>query len=350
MTGRELGHAPGDAGRRDARAPMNRDVPFMAGSGFAGKTGEQFVRGDGGGAEFAHDNAGGVIGKIRGLDGRRARHDGKGEGGDDGVARAGHIKDLAGGGGDMERLLAALAEEHALFAQGDEEQGRLKVRQQFVRHPPQARRRWDGSAPWRSSGRPASSKASLRLGVRRDKPDKIQKMGRLGVHAQPDAARAAQPPGFIQQRLGDDAFGVVAQNQGVGASGGALASAARRRAAVSSSMSPRVSRSTRTTCWRWATMRVLMLVARFGAGQKAGAADAVAREQLVEPARGLVVPGDAEQFGGDAQLGQVAGDIARAAGNETLALKFHHRHRRFGRNARDRCPKETGPASRRPAR
>ena len=36
-----------------------------------------------------------------------------------------------------------------------------------------------------------------------------------------------------------------------------------RRAVVGPSTSPRVSRSTRTTCWRWATMRVLMLVARL---------------------------------------------------------------------------------------
>ena len=42
-------------------------------------------------------------------------------------------------------------------------------------------------------------------------------MGRFGVHAQPDAARAAQPPGLVQERLRDDAFGVVAQDQGVGA-------------------------------------------------------------------------------------------------------------------------------------
>ena len=178
-------------------------------------TGEQFVRGDGGGAQFADHHTGGVVGKKSGFDRRRARHDGQGEGGNDGVARAGDIEDFARGGGDMEWLFVALAEEETLLAEGNKEQGGLKVSQELLRHPPQALVAGRLGAVV-LVGKTGQFKGFLAIGGEEGKAGQIQRMGRLGVHAQPDAAGAAQPPGLLQQRLRDDAFGVVAKNQGVG--------------------------------------------------------------------------------------------------------------------------------------
>ena len=87
-------------------------------------------------------------------------------------------------------------------------------------------------------------------------------------------------------------------------------------------------------------MRVLMLVARLAQASRPEQLTP-SRESNSWSAAGVgVVPGDAEQFGGDAQMGEVAGDIARAAGNETFALKFHHRNGRLGGNAGDPAPEE----------
>src|SRR5436190_10308942 len=38
----------------------------------------------------------------------------------------------------------------------------------------------------------------------------------LRIHAEPDTARATQPFGFVEQTLSDGAFGVIADDDGVG--------------------------------------------------------------------------------------------------------------------------------------
>ena len=111
------------------------------------------------------------------------------------IAGTGDIEDFAGGGGDMEGFLAALAEEEALFAEGDEEQGGLKVRQQLVRHPPQ------GGVAGRFGavvivGKAGQFKGLLAIGGEEGQAGQIQRMGRLGVHAQPDAARRGTTAGI----------------------------------------------------------------------------------------------------------------------------------------------------------
>ena len=40
-------------------------------------------------------------------------------------------------------------------------------------------------------------------------------MNRFGVEAQPDATGAAEQLDFIEQRLGDDAFAIIANDHGV---------------------------------------------------------------------------------------------------------------------------------------
>ncbi len=94
------------------------------GLGFAGEAVDEFGWGDGGGADLADDDAGGVVGKDGGLDWSCAGGDGEGEGGDDGVTGATDVEDFAGDGGDVERGIVATTQEHAEFAEGDEQQGR----------------------------------------------------------------------------------------------------------------------------------------------------------------------------------------------------------------------------------
>lgn len=83
--------------------------------------GEEFFGGDGGGADFADDDAGCVVGEAGGFFERGFAGEGEGEGGDYGVPCPGDVEDFAGGGGDAQELFAFLPEEHPLWTEGDDE-------------------------------------------------------------------------------------------------------------------------------------------------------------------------------------------------------------------------------------
>ena len=57
--------------------------------------------GDGRGADFADDDAGGEVGEVGGGFDLEAGGHGGGQGGDDGVAGAGDVEDLTGAGGGV---------------------------------------------------------------------------------------------------------------------------------------------------------------------------------------------------------------------------------------------------------
>src|SRR4051794_36145041 len=73
------------------------------------ETCHKFLRRDRGGADFADDDAGGVIGNDGGFDRRRTGRDCQREGRDDGVAGAGNIENFLSHGRDVKMFMAALA-------------------------------------------------------------------------------------------------------------------------------------------------------------------------------------------------------------------------------------------------
>src|SRR5207247_8078161 len=75
--------------------------------------------GHGGGAHHADDNPGGVVGQERRLPHGRAGGQGQRQGGDHGVARAGHVEDLARHGGDVRDPPAVFKEAHAPLSPRD---------------------------------------------------------------------------------------------------------------------------------------------------------------------------------------------------------------------------------------
>ena len=102
----------------------------------------------------------------------------------------------------------------------------------------------------------------------------------------------------------------------------------------------RVSRSMRTTCCWCATMRVLTLVWRAEFVTRPLQPMFCSAKKFLQLPAGIVVANRAEQFRRTFERDQVARDIGRAAGHEAFALKIHHRHRRFRRNARHAAPDE----------
>ena len=52
----------------------------------------------------------------------------------------------------------------------------------------------------------------LAVGGDERKPRKIEVMHRLGIHAEPDAVAAAEELDFLEQRLGDNPFAVIADD------------------------------------------------------------------------------------------------------------------------------------------
>ncbi len=102
----------------------------------------------------------------------------------------------------------------------------------------------------------------------------------------------------------------------------------------------RVSRSMRTTCCLWATMRVLTLVARAASLSNPRQPMWYSLRRSLSCAGRRVAAHGPEQFRRHLQGRQVARHVGRAAGHEALAFEIQHRHRRFRRNARHAAPDE----------
>lgn len=154
-------------------------------------------------------------------------------------------------------------------------------------------------------------------------------MHRFRVEAQPHTAIAAERFQFVEQRLGDDALAVIAHDDGVGLrqsrlDGGKQTAGEGRRDAVA----------------RFAVNAHDLLGLGDNAGFEAGApggtghqpatADVLGAEQSAQLLGGGILADDPEQFRVDAESGEVAGHVGRAAGHEALALKIHHGDRASG--------------------
>src|ERR1700744_2783928 len=97
------------------------------------ETFQQFFGVGGGGAAFADNDSGGMIGQDGGFHRRSPGSDGQGKRGDDSIARAGYIEHFLGDGGDVKRFLAALAKQHAQFAERDQKHGGAQFVEQTFR-------------------------------------------------------------------------------------------------------------------------------------------------------------------------------------------------------------------------
>ena len=75
--------------------------------------------------------------------------------------------------------------------------------------------------------------------------------------------------------------------------------------------------------------------------EQARAANVLLAQQRAQFVAGLVLAGIAEQLRRRAERVDVACHVRRAAGHRALALEFHDRHRRFGRDAPDVAPHVT---------
>ena len=98
------------------------------------KTLEQFPGRGRGGADLADDDAGGVVGEDGRFYGRCASRYREGERGNHRVAGAGNVEHLLRHRGNVERLLPALAEQHAQFAERDEQERRTQFVEEPFRH------------------------------------------------------------------------------------------------------------------------------------------------------------------------------------------------------------------------
>ena len=116
--------------------------------------------------------------------------------------------------GMWNRLLPALAEQHAQFAERDEQDGRAEfVEQAFGGEHEILVGERIGAARFVRQVR--QFKGFLAIGRDEREAGQVQMVNRLGIETQPDAARAAKRFEFIEQRLGDDAFAIIADNHGV---------------------------------------------------------------------------------------------------------------------------------------
>ena len=162
---------------------------------------------------------------------------------------------------------------------------------------------------------------------------------RLGIEAQPDAARAAKRFDFVQQRLGDDAFAVIADDHGV------------RLAKFRFDFGQQTPGEARVQAVAGFAVNAddLLLVgddAGFDAGmarrigEQSAAVDVLSAEKFFQMPAVFIVANHAEKFRGHVERGQIARDVGRAAGHEAFAFEIHDGHRRLRRNARHAAPDE----------
>ena len=105
-------------------------------------------------------------------------------------------------------------------------------------------------------------------------------------------------------------------------------------------MSAQSSRSARTTCWPWATIRVFTVVGLSGPAARRCATTPARIECLAQEIRGPVATHDAGQHRGTAEGPHVARDVGGTAQMEALPLHLHDGHRSLGRDARHLPPEE----------
>jgi hypothetical protein len=106
------------------------------------------------------------------------------------------------------------------------------------------------------------------------------------------------------------------------------------------SAGPRISsRSTRTTCWCRATIRVFTIVRKSGSSSTSRSRFC-ARAGDREGAAAVVGADRADDRDAVNELSQIARHIGRAARIKGLAGHLDHRHGRLGRDAADLAPDE----------
>jgi hypothetical protein len=145
-------------------------------------------------------------------------------------------------------------------------------------------------------------------------------VNRFGVEAQPDAARAAKRFDFVEQRLGDDPFAVIPDNDGVGF----------REFRFEFRQQPAGQARLQAIARFAVNAHDLLLVCddagldtgmARGVGQQAAAVDILSTEQFLQTPAVFVLANHAEEFRGDLERGQVAGDVRRAAGHEAFPFE-----------------------------
>ena len=164
----------------------------------------------GDGADFADDDAGGEIGEVDGGFDLEASGEAGGEGGDDGVAGAGDVEDLAGAGGRVIEPVPARRTRTWIPVSL-----MVTVRNSKSCSATMAlgRRRGVRRVWW--AGMPVAAESSPRLGQTVVAPEYLLKSGVLGSTRTGMPQRRAARMTASQSVVGERALGVVGEDDGV---------------------------------------------------------------------------------------------------------------------------------------
>ena len=241
----------------------------------------------------------------------------------------------------MKRLLSALAKQHALFAECDQKHRRAQFIEQSFRNQHQIFVRKRIRIASRNGGIRQICQFERLLAVGRDEREtgQIQVMHRLGIETEPDAPRAAKRFDFVEQRLGHNAFAVIADDDGGGARKFCLQTANQASGQFCVQAVARFAVNAHDLLFVGHDAGFDACVPR-GIRDQSGAANFLSNQKLFQPMRGIVVADCAEYFRRHVQGGEVARDVGGATRHEAFTLEIHDRHRRFRRNARDAAPDE----------
>ena len=302
------------------------------------ETFEELVGGERGGAEFAHDDAAGVVGDFGSLDRRGARAEGKGVESDGRVARAGNIEDLARPRRRMIPHPVAGEEKHPELTQRDEQLVGVPFGEEKLAHLEEL------FVFERMRGRlgPRDARGGERfVAVGFDHGDTVPGDGVAGVGIDGDRfSRSAHFGGdLLGQITVQQALAVVLDDDGVDMRQRRIESPEQRVALGLSGAIPELAVDAHDLLGAGDDPR-LHRGRPAEAFHHAHDVDAARGKQFAQAQPRRIARGQSEHRGVRGEFAEVAGHIGRPAGIDSLAVDRHHGDRGLRGNTGDFAPNE----------
>src|SRR2546430_7798554 len=152
------------------------------------------------------------------------------------------------------------------------------------------------------------------VGSDQGKAGQVQMMDGFGINAQPDAALMTKVAKGIEERLGNDAFAIIADDHGLSGEDAGFGGGEQTARGWTIEV---------VTGFPVEADNLLLMGdnAGFNAGgpvsmrEHATAIDVMLGEQVFEPFARFVATGDAKEFSGRAEDGKISGDVGSAPGH-----------------------------------
>ena len=304
------------------------DLGGLFQGGLAADGGQQLIPGNRDGTHLAHHHPGGQVGEVGGVVPGQPGGEASGEGGDDGIPGTGDIEDLLRHSRDAADA-GIIQQGQTKLAQGQDQQAQDQIAAELGRGGQEA-----------VQVRPRLARGQGEFGpIGGDEAGTgvFAEVLALGVHQDRNAPGLSRWDEALAKGGGEDAFVIVGEHQGCGA--GQQGFNGRPKAGLV--------QWGEGLCRFLVNAQHLLMIADDPGLDRGGPIPGRDHRLGLDAVRGQggeqggpvrVAAGEPRELDPQPQVGQVTGDIGRAAGALGAAPQPHHRHRGFGGDALDLPP------------